>query len=99
MTDADAQAIEALVAQGADDVTQSVVAAMPAALLVTGRAGRNVQLIVGDQQLTGSDLVKLAQCRHGGATAIHESGRVEQVQLVSFKHYLGVEAMKLLFGA
>src|SRR5690554_525716 len=99
MADADTQAIEVFVAQCADDVTQPVVAAMPAALLVAGGAGRNVQLIVGDQQLAGSELVKLAQCGHGGATAIHESGRVEQMQLMPLKHYLGVEAEELLFGA
>ena len=45
-----------VVAQCRHDVAQAIVAAVPAALLETRSASRNVQLIVSDQYFSGAIL-------------------------------------------
>ena len=60
MTDANAQAMKFLVvAHLADDVPQTVLAAVAPALLVAGYASRQIQFVVDDENLLDIDFEKM----------------------------------------
>ena len=84
MSDADAQTVKILiVAKCRDDIPQSVVAPVPAALFKARAARRDVQFIVGDQNVLWLDLEKPRHCRDRRAAAIHEGGGNEHAQVVA----------------
>ena len=67
---AKAQALEIVGAQMGDGVAQPVVAAVAAAFLEFGRAGRQVKLVVGNQNLFRGDLEEVRQGLDGSAAAV-----------------------------
>src|SRR5690606_36638918 len=80
LADADAQPVEAAVAKQAHDVAQAVLAAVAAVELQPRHAGRQVELVMGQQRLFGLDLPVAQGSHHRLATEVHERGRAQQPQ-------------------
>src|SRR5690554_7939294 len=98
MANADAQAMETvLVAQAGNDVTQAVMPAVSAALLEFAGAGRNIQFVMGDKYFFRPDAKKICQCTDRLATAIHESGRDQQADVLALVAELAGQAEILSF--
>src|SRR5690606_38823563 len=64
VADADAQAVEAAMAQQAHGVAQAVLPTVAAIELEAGRAGRQVQLVVREHRLLRRDLPELQRGQH-----------------------------------
>ena len=58
-------------------------AAMPAAVLHFDRAGRQIQLVVHDQNFLGHNFVERCQRLHRAATGVHVRHRFQQPQVVA----------------
>ena len=75
--DADAQAHKFIAAQLINDVTQAIVSGVSAALFYFQCTGRDIQLIVCNQNVGDLDLVEVRDRMHGLTAAIHEGVRFE----------------------
>ena len=83
----------------ADDVAQTIVASVAAALLEAGTAGGQVELVVSNQHLRNGNLEEICQCGGCLTTAVHEGGRNQQADRFAFKGEGGGEAeIFLVFG-
>src|SRR5690554_7237154 len=91
--------MEVLGAQVGNGVPKTVVAAVTAAFLELGRAGRQVEFIVGDKNLFGGNLEKVRQGFDCGAAAVHKGAGVQQVQVEALPLNAGIQPVVLLFGA
>ena len=78
MADGDPQAMELAVPQQPDNVAQPVLAAVTAVELEARDAGREIQLIMGDQHFLRFDLPVAQRSGHRFAAEIHERGRLQQ---------------------
>src|SRR5690606_2948799 len=83
MADADAQAVEAPVAQQADGVAQSILAAMATVELQPRRTRRQVELVVDQQRLFRLDLPEPQRGGDRLAGEVHEGGGLEQPDLLA----------------
>ncbi len=84
MVYADPQAVKILVvAQRRNDVSQAVMAPVSAALFEPCSAGRNVQLIVGDEYFLGSNFVEASDGGNSLAGAVHKGGGNNQAKVVA----------------
>lgn len=96
MADAKAQPEEVIVvAHPGDDVLEAVMAAVTAPLLELGDAGRQVQLVVGHQDLLRGDLVEARERRHGLAGEIHVGVRDKQPHILPVHQEAGGVAEEL----
>ena len=71
MTDADAQSGKVGAAELGENVAQSVVTTVTTTALEAHRPRRQVDLIVGDEDLFGFQSVKVRQSRHRAAAVVH----------------------------
>src|SRR5690554_3233830 len=91
--------MEVVGAQVGNGVPKTVVAAVTAAFLELGRAGRQVEFIMGDKNLFGGNLEKVRQGFDCGAAAVHKGAGVQQVQVEALPLNAGIQPVVLLFGA
>src|SRR5690554_185475 len=80
-------------------VSQTVVATVSSAFFKLGGAGREIQLVVSNQYLTGRDFEKVCECFYRKAAAIHESSGIQQVELKALQLNAGIVPVVFLFGA
>eukprot|EP01035_Chromulina_nebulosa_P002936 gene2936-4003_t len=81
MTDADTQA-QVFLAQMLMHAAQTVMTAVTAGALEFHRADRQIEFIVGDQDVARRDLVERRQRLDGLAALVHEGHRLEQQHLI-----------------
>src|SRR5690606_30570540 len=78
MVDADSQAPEVRRAELCLDVLQALLAGVAAAALDLRHAGREVEIVVRDQNLADRDPVEVRERRHGAPRQVHVGGRLEE---------------------
>ena len=79
MADSHAQTVEIrVITQFADDVFKAVVAAMTAAQFELRHPWRQVQFVVGHQDLIRIDAIKRCHSCHGFAAQVHKGGWHQQ---------------------
>ena len=82
MTDPDPGPPEVGMGQAGLDVFQAIVARSASAQLQSGLAGRQIELIVRDQDLIGQDPVKQCGGHHGLTGPVHQGRRFQQDQIM-----------------
>ena len=99
MPDADAQPDEIVAAEMIDNVAQSIVAAVAAALLEARCTGRQIEFIVHDHNTCGGNLVETCDRTDRFAAAIHEAGRFRQPAFATIDNCPAEFSAELCFDA
>ena len=86
VTDSESHARKGLgFSQALDDIPQAVVSAMAASFLEADRADRQVEVVMGHEELCWRELVKLRQGENGLPAAVHIGAGTQQVQILAGK--------------
>lgn len=78
MTDTDPQAPEVSAIERTDDVSQSLVPGVSATLFQPQGSDRQIQLVVCNQYLFGSNAEIMDYRRHGLPTSVHKGYRLKE---------------------
>ncbi len=99
MTDAYSQTIEIPAAtELSNGISKTVMSAVSSSLFQANGAGREIQLVVSDEDVFRFNFVETGQCSDGLPAFVHEGHGLEQPEFLAFREYFAGLAVELVFA-